>query len=459
MAVSFVGSKTFGHNAITAQSCSLTDLLDSAGASVSPAAGDVVFVNYVHAMATTATRTLAQCTPSGYSNTHGSIIQADDSNAVSMALSYKLMGGTPDTTVSIPAASATTAGVSCTIECWRGLDSATINTTTPTTASGSNTGLANPPSITTPAAPSGCVVLGAFGAAAASGAAFTNTGGTTYDSTTNVFKSLANTTGTNDAVSGMGAKTGLAVSTAFDAAITGSTTTNTGSWGAASIVIRPPLSSATLSVTLDALTASATGVLPLAATASPTLGALTSSATGTLSIVASFAKTLGNVTLSSTGTILIAGQASPTLGAATLSSTAVLPLAAQSAITLDAATLASTATLTSGLAAISGSAAITLGNLAASGTSTLTTHGTASISLGPLTAEAFATTDIAGQAAITLGSLSLSSAGRWLRLEPVPQASGDMTAVPAPPDATLVVVPGPGVQIVTIPLPPEALIQ
>jgi hypothetical protein len=249
MALVFVGSKVFDHAAITAQSCSLTDLLDTSGASVSPAANDVVFVCYVHSIATTANRTLAQCTPSGYSNTHGSIIQANDTHAVSMALSYKKMSGTPDTTVSIPAAAATTNNVSCTIQCWRGVDDATITTTTPTTASGSNTALANPPSISTPSSPAGCVVLGAFGAAQAVATAFTNSGATPYDSTTNYFKSgTGNTGSTNKAASGIGAKTGLAISTAFDAAITGSTTTNTGSWGAAAIVLRPSIATLTPSL-------------------------------------------------------------------------------------------------------------------------------------------------------------------------------------------------------------------
>lgn len=176
-----------------------------------------------------------------------------------MAVFYKIMGGTPDTTISIPAAAATTNSVAYTIHVWRGADPVKPFAVAATPASAQNTGLANPPSVTTPSGPPGCVVLGYFAAAVAAAAVFANAGATPYDSTTNMFKS-ATQGGTNQSVTGMGAKTGLAVSTAFDAAITGSTTTNTGSWCAGSLVLAPPATiapdNATSASTVDNITLS-----------------------------------------------------------------------------------------------------------------------------------------------------------------------------------------------------------
>jgi hypothetical protein len=234
MAITFVGSYASSHAATSAQTVAFTNLRNESNAQPTLLQGDAVLVVYVHAMATTATRTLAQCTPAGYTSAHAAIIQANDSNAVSMAVSYKVMGATPDVNVAIPAAAATTNGVAYAIYVFRGV-SATPLDVTATTASASNTGVANAPAITP--ATSGALILVCGGAAVAAGAVFTNPAG--LSTTTNHFRSATITTTTNDANVGVGLKTDWA-SGAFDPAVFGgSTSTNTGSWAAATIALRP----------------------------------------------------------------------------------------------------------------------------------------------------------------------------------------------------------------------------
>jgi hypothetical protein len=240
VSLSFVGSKSGSHTATTAQSVSLTDLLNSAGAAATLQQNDIVVVAVAHSMATTASRTMAQLTPTGYSVPSGlAVVQASDTNAVSLGVTYKFMPATPDTTISIPACAAAGNSISYSIQVWRGADTFTPFSGFPTTASSANSGLPNPPSITTTAGLSGLVVIGATAAAVASATAITNTGATPYDSTANLFTAGLQNTATNRSVVAMGAKTGLAASTAFDAAVGGSDTTNTGSWAAVSLLLAP----------------------------------------------------------------------------------------------------------------------------------------------------------------------------------------------------------------------------
>jgi hypothetical protein len=188
----------------------------------------------------------------GYGSPLAASVQSNDSNAVSIGLFYKFMGATPDTTVTLPACAASTNSIAYTIEIWRGVDQTTpFAGVAVVSASGANTGLADPPSVSTPASPKGCVVGGYFGAAVAAASVFANAGATPYDTATNLFSSGVQNTATNRAVSGMGFKRGLAISTAFNAAITGSTTTNTGSWAALAFVLKPDATLAAASSLTD----------------------------------------------------------------------------------------------------------------------------------------------------------------------------------------------------------------
>lgn len=83
-------------------------------------------------------------------------------------------------------------------------------------------------------------------------------------------------------------------------------------------------------------------------TLSVTLGALTSSATGTVKITGQSAVTLAALTGSATGTIRIQGTASATLAAATLAATGTVKIQGTSSIGLAAATLVATGTVSGG---------------------------------------------------------------------------------------------------------------
>jgi hypothetical protein len=234
MAITFVGSKTFIHNAVTAQSCSLTDLLDEAGASATLLQHDIIVVNYVIST-DNVNRTNAQMTPTGYTAFIATDLYRDDDNNANQLVSYKFMGVTPDATVSIPASNATTAGVAVVIHAFRGVAMLNSADLRPTTAGGANTGLANAAAITPLTAGAWILACGAAGVAA--GAVFTNPAG--MSATTNHFRSATITTTTTDANAATALLTTWTSGSYNPAIFGGSTSTNTGTWVATTIALRP----------------------------------------------------------------------------------------------------------------------------------------------------------------------------------------------------------------------------
>lgn len=188
--------------------------------------------------------------------------------------------------------------------------------------------------------------------------------------------------------------------------------------------------SGTLAATLDSLTSSATGALPVVGACAATLGTLASSATGALPIVGACSPTLGSLALAATGTgptaiagalsatlaslsssaagvLPIVGTSSSTLAAASIAATGVLPIAGVASRSLDAATLTAAGTLP-----IVGTSSITLEALtgAASGAANANT-GTANATLGALTSAAAGVLPIAGVASVSLEAATASASG------------------------------------------------
>lgn len=145
--------------------------------------------------------------------------------------------------------------------------------------------------------------------------------------------------------------------------------------------------SGTLSSTLGAVTATASGAVAIAGAVSSTLGAVTASATGAVAIVGAATATLGAVTAAATGTLALSGALSSTLGAVTASATGALDLAGSLSSTLGAVTLTGVGTLVDG-----GSGALTS-------------------ALGAVTATATGALAISGALAGTLGAASLAASG------------------------------------------------
>lgn len=246
MAITFVGGKSMTHSLATAQTVSLTDLVDPNLQTAVLAIGDYVIINVVHAMPTTNNRTLAQLTPTGYTSTTAAVVAAAaETNVVAMGLFYKKLTAV-DTSVTIPACGvAGTNSMSVTIQVFRGVDPTTpLGGVAATTATAINSAVADPPSITTPAAAitNGALVYGAVGGA---GIATTTAnyliGSTGYDTTNNAYMTRTNTTSTSSrALAASGYKSGLAVNTAYNAGtVSFVSTTVAMSWAAISIILSP----------------------------------------------------------------------------------------------------------------------------------------------------------------------------------------------------------------------------
>lgn len=231
--ITFVGSKTFSHNQTSAQSCSLTDLLDEAGNSATLAEDDVVFINL--AVGTNVNMTQAALTPTDYTTAHTDLY-ANDSADCNQQVSYRVMGASPDTSASIPASPSTAQSVTVSIMALRGVDTSSPLDVAATTATGINGGVSDPAAITPSTA--GAWILACAASASTDGVAFTNSGD--LSSTANHFPSAIHTGAAgNKAASAIGVKTDWA-SGAFDpAAFGGSSASATASWSAVTLAIKP----------------------------------------------------------------------------------------------------------------------------------------------------------------------------------------------------------------------------
>lgn len=248
MAITFVGSHVGTHNETTAQTVNFTSLLNSSGGNTLPATGDIVFVAVENS--SIAHRVAGALVPTGYTAAHTADYQ-NDSNDSNFQVSYKVMGATPDTTVDIPATNSGSGGVAYAIYVFQGVDTTTPQDVTTVVTGGINTGIANAAAITPVTAGAWIAVFG--GAAVAAGAVFTNPAG--MDTTTNYFRSATITSTTYDANIGGALYTGW-TSGAYDPAeFGGSTSTNTGSWSAVTVALRP--SSPDVTVALTGLSLSA----------------------------------------------------------------------------------------------------------------------------------------------------------------------------------------------------------
>jgi hypothetical protein len=237
VAIQFIGSHIGTHAVASAQTVAFSNLLNAAGATPTLAQNDLVIVTVFQAGA--ATRTQAQLLPTGYTASHASVITSTDTNISSMQTSHKFMGVSPDTSVSIPASASTTAGIAYSIFVFRNVDTTTPMDVTAVTASGINTAQPDPAAITPTTA--GAWIYVAGGGAMAAGAAPQSTAPTGLDTTTNAWRQTVLTTTTNDPGLATGFKSNWA-SGAFDCpAFTGYTTTNTGSWTAATLALRPAI--------------------------------------------------------------------------------------------------------------------------------------------------------------------------------------------------------------------------
>jgi len=221
-AVGFLG--TTGTPAAISLTASWT--VGSGGATYTPVTGDTVYVAYnIGGGAADVDVTM---TTSGYTEIT-EVYPAGGTTNANLAVFRKKMGGTPDTTVT--PGSTTNNGYAGTVVIYvvSGIDS-TPEDVTPTTASGTATAKANPPSISP--ATTGAVVLVFGGGSATTGAVYTQSG-----SELSNFVSVLS----GDTVDSMiGGGTFAWTSGAFDPVIwAGGTAGANDSWSAACIAVRP----------------------------------------------------------------------------------------------------------------------------------------------------------------------------------------------------------------------------
>jgi hypothetical protein len=236
MAITFIGSYGLQGSFTTGLSVAFSNLRNSAGAQPTLAQNDFVIVTINNASTVNRGTALIPTTPSGYAAVLANQY-ANDSNDTNLQLSYKFMPSTPDTAVTIPGSDALTAGMTYTIFVFRGVDTTTPFDVTPVGITGINTGVPDPPSITP--ATAGSWIFIAAGSAMAAGATLQTSAPTGLSTVTNGWVSVLYTAQTNDPALACGFKDDW-TSGAFNCpALTGGTTTNTGSWAGAAVALRP----------------------------------------------------------------------------------------------------------------------------------------------------------------------------------------------------------------------------
>lgn len=223
MAITYVGGQVGGRAGSTSTS-NVTFAL-TGGTNSTPQAGDLVIIGCTVA---SQARTPA-CAISGY--TAETQINANGTTYdTSLNMSRKFMGGTPDTTFTLPSTGNIADAQRWTVQVWRGVDATTPFDATPVSASGTATGRPNPGSITPTTTGAFVGIIGA--GAAATGAAYT----APANYTTNFL--TGTTADTNDAMIGSGYRSWT--SGAEDpAAYTGGTTNAVDSWAAFTYALRP----------------------------------------------------------------------------------------------------------------------------------------------------------------------------------------------------------------------------
>lgn len=227
MAIAYVGGQTAGRT--NPSSALSVNFALTGGLAATPAAGDLVIVTCVTGSAG-GNPAMAVTTPNDYTAL-GQLNQSAQTADTSMNVSYKFMGGTPDTAVTIPGTGNNAFAEAYAIQVFRGVSQSTPMDATPVSGGGTGTGRPDPASISPVTAGAWPVICG--GGAAGTGANYT----APANYTTNfVTSSGADTT---DAMVGCGYRSDWTSGAENPAAYTGGTTNATDSWCSYTLALRP----------------------------------------------------------------------------------------------------------------------------------------------------------------------------------------------------------------------------
>lgn len=154
MSITYVGGKTANTAGTTSSfDVSLTDL--SGGIDTQPSTGDLVLIGY--AVGTTGGSNYDE-QMTGYTR-HQDLFESESTFNANLAVYYKFMGGTPDTTATFPPTGTLARAGAITIQVFRGVLSSVFDVTT-TTNTADNFGRPTPPPITPSSEDSVIVCIG-----------------------------------------------------------------------------------------------------------------------------------------------------------------------------------------------------------------------------------------------------------------------------------------------------------
>ena len=226
MAITYRGGKVAGTAGQGGGSIAINSGL-TGGSGAAALAGDLVVVTV--SVGTAARQpTIAIATPTGYTalTVQRTTATASDANVQTC---YKIMGGTPDTAVTIPASGNVADGIAYSIQVFAGVDATTPMDATATYLTGQDNSRPNGAAITPVTAGAWIVVCG--GGAAASGAVYTAVELTNF--------LTANGADTTDGAVGAGYYTGWTTGAYDPVKFAGGSANADDSWGCTTIALRP----------------------------------------------------------------------------------------------------------------------------------------------------------------------------------------------------------------------------
>lgn len=216
-----VGSRAGSTSA--GQALSLTTLTGGSGSAA--IAGDIVIV--ACSTGSAADRAVGVSSPTDYTELT-ELYSNETSYDTNLSVSWKIMGGTPDTSVTCAPSGSTADALSGIAYVWRGIDSGTPFDVTLATTTGLNTGRPTPPAIQPTT--SGTIIIAIGAGAAIAGANYTTATLSNFQTTTGA--------DTNDSMLGMGSYA-WSSGTYTPAQFGGGTTGTADSWAAATLALRP----------------------------------------------------------------------------------------------------------------------------------------------------------------------------------------------------------------------------
>ncbi len=235
--IAFVGSGTTSGTG--GGTYNFSSLIDEAGANPTILEGDLVLFcnnNANEAGGTGPDRSAAELRATGYTDIHTDIF-ADDFGDVNLLCCYKIMTASPDSSLTIPNPGGGHPNFVSTIHVFRGVDIVTPIDAAAATATGTNTGVPNPPAYTPVTA--GACVIATGGSALAVSNSTTHTNPAGFSTGTNHFRTIYDNR-TVDGAIGTGLKLNWQVSDgAVDPGTMGGTTNADASWAAVTFALRP----------------------------------------------------------------------------------------------------------------------------------------------------------------------------------------------------------------------------